>query len=338
MEMPRPLNDQIVVVTGASSGIGRATALLFAQKGSSIVLAARNREALDAVAAEIERAGGRAHVTAADVAEWEQVQRVATEAVGRFGRLDTWVNNAAVSAYGTVAQMEVSEIQRIVQVNLMGQIHGMKAALEQMRRQGQGSIINVTSALAERSVPLQAAYCATKHGIKGFSEALRLELEAEGLPINVVLVMPSSINTPLFRHARSKLGVKPMPIPPIYEPRVVAETIVGMAEHPQRQVVVGGSGKSMVVAQRLSPGLLDRYMASRQRMIRQQRTDQPDEGQDNLFAPLAGPGSIEGEFGEHSKGSSPYTRLLETHPNRKRTALFLAALAVAAGIRNLGRH
>jgi short-subunit dehydrogenase len=336
--MPRPLSEQVVVVTGASSGIGRATALRFGHRGSSIVLAARNQEALAAVAAEIERAGGRAHVTATDVAEWEQVQRLAAEAVSRFGRIDTWVNNAAVSAYGTVAQMDVSEIQRIVQVNLMGQIHGMKAALEQMRRQGQGSIINVASALAERSVPLQAPYCATKHGVKGFSEALRLELKAEGLPINVVLVMPSSINTPLFRHARSKLGVKPMPIPPIYEPRVVAETIVEMAERPQRQVVVGGSGKSMVVAQRLSPDLLDRYMTSGQRMIRQQRTERPDEGQDNLFAPLPGPGSVEGEFGEHSKGSSPYTRHLETHPNRKRAALLLAALAIAAGIRNLGRH
>jgi short-subunit dehydrogenase len=336
--MPRPLSEQVVVVTGASSGIGRATALRFGQRGSSIVLAARNKEALDAVATEIERAGGRAHVTTTDVAEWEQVQRLAAEAVSRFGRIDTWVNNAAVSAYGTVAQMDVSEIQRMVQVNLMGQINGMKAALEEMRRQGQGSIINVASALAERSVPLQAAYCATKHGVKGFTEALRLELEAEGLPINAVLVMPSSINTPLFRHARSKLGVKPMPIPPIYEPRVVAETIVEMAERPQRQVVVGGSGKWMVVAQRLSPGLLDRYMTSGQRMIRQQRTEQPDEGQDNLFAPLPGLGSIEGEFGEHSKGSSPYTRHLETRPNRKRTALFLAALAVAAGIRNLGRH
>lgn len=336
--MPRSVKDQVVVITGASSGIGRATALLFGQKGATTVLAARNREALDTVAQEIERARGQAHVIAADVSEWEQVQRVASEAVTRFGGLDTWVNNAAVSAYGTVAQMEVSEIQRIVQVNLMGQIHGMKAALEQMRKQGRGTIVNVASALAERSVPLQAAYCATKHGIKGFSEALRLELEAEGLPIDVVLVMPSSINTPLFRHARSKLGVMPMPIPPVYEPRVVAEAIVEMAERPQRQVVVGGSGKSMIVAQGLSPGLVDRYMASGRRMISQQRTDQPDNGQDNLFAYVPGPGSVEGGFGEHSKGSSPYTRHLETFPNRKRAALLLAAVAVAAGIRNLGRH
>ncbi len=164
----------------------------------------------------------------------------------------------------------MEEISRIIQVNLMGQIHGMKAVLEQTGRQGQGTIINVASALAERSVPLQAAYCATKHAIKGFTEALRLELESERIPIEVVLVMPSSIKTPPFRHARSKLGVKPMPIPPIYEPTVVADAIVQLAERPQPRVVVGGSGKWLVLGQRLSPELLDRYMTSGRRMVRQQ--------------------------------------------------------------------
>src|SRR5918911_4142274 len=256
--MARPLNDQVAVITGASSGIGRETALHFARAGASVVAAARNQTALEEVARQVERLGGKAKTVPTDVAHWEQVQRLSSVAVDSFGRIDTWVNNAAVSAYGTVEQMEVEEIQRIVQVNLMGQLHGTKAALQQMRRQGQGTIVNVASALAERSVPLQAAYCASKHGIKGFTESLRLELESEGSPINVALILPSSINTPLFRHARSKLGVMPMPIPPIYEPRVVAEVIVETAQRPQPHIVVGGAGKSLLVAQRLAPRLLDR--------------------------------------------------------------------------------
>jgi NAD(P)-dependent dehydrogenase (short-subunit alcohol dehydrogenase family) len=335
--MTRRVADQVSVITGASSGIGRATALLMGELGAAVVVSARNREALDEVAREIERAGGRAYAVVADVADWEQVKALASAAVERFSRIDTWVNNAAISSYGAVDLMEVDEMQRVVQVNLMGQIHGMKAALTQMKAQGEGTIINVASALAERSVPLQAAYCASKHGVKGFTEALRLELASEGLPIDVVLVMPSSINTPLFKHARSKIGVKPMPIPPVYEPRVVAEAIAKLAERPQRQVVVGGSGKAMVVGQRLSPTLLDRYMTFRRQMITKQMTDEPDDGVDNFYQPVPGTGSAEGDFGGKSKGTSLYTRFLEMNPNRKRVALLLAALGLGAAVRKLAR-
>ena len=324
-----------MVITGASSGIGRATAVLLGERGASIVLAARNGEALDAAAMEVERAGGKAQAVVTDVAEWDQVQALAAAAVERFGRIDTWVNNAAISAYGTVEQMEVEETLRIVQVNLMGQIHGMKAALTQMRKQGGGTIVNVASALAERAVPLQAAYCAAKHGVKGFTEALRLELQSEDIPIDVVLVMPSSINTPLFKHARSKIGVKPMPIPPVYEPRVVAEAIAQVAEKPVRQVVVGGAGKAMVTGQRLSPTLLDRYMTWRRQMITQQMTQEPDDGVDNFDRPLPGRGSAEGDFGEKSKTTSLYTRYLEMSPNRKRVALLLAALGLGTAFRKI---
>jgi short-subunit dehydrogenase len=335
--MTRPLREQIVVVTGASSGIGRATAVGLGERGASVVLAARNRQALEEAAAETERAGGHALAVPTDVAEWEQVRDLARAAVARFGRIDTWVNNAAISSYGTVEQMDVDEIHRMVQVNLMGQIHGMKAALSQMRSQGSGTIINVASALAERSVPLQAAYCATKHAVKGFTESLRLELEGDGVPVDVVLVMPSSINTPLFRHARSKIGVKPMPIPPVYEPRVVAEAIARLAERPQRQAVVGGAGKAMVIGQRLSPNLLDRYMLWRRQMVTQQMTQEPDDGVDNFDQPVPGKGSAEGDFGRKSKGTSPYTRYLELNPNAKRVALLAAALGLGAAFRKLAR-
>jgi short-subunit dehydrogenase len=325
--MARPLNEQVVVITGASSGIGRETAIELGNKHASVVLAARSETALSEVAKEVERLGGKAHVVVTDVAEWEQVNRLAQEAVNRFGRIDTWVNNAAVAEYATVEEMTVEEINRIIQVILMGQIYGMKAALPHMKREREGTIINVASVVAERSVPLQAAYCAAKHGIKGFTEALRLELAHEHSGINVTLIMPSSINTPLFAHARSKLGVMPKPIPPVYEPRVVAEAILYAAEHPQRDVVVGG-GKMLSTMERISPSLVDWFMLQGGRMFKQQKTNRPDDGKDNLFAPMNGTGSTTGEFGERSKSTSLFTRELELHPNRKR-------LLVAAGLLGL---
>lgn len=333
----KKLSDQVVVVTGASSGIGRETAIQFGERGAAVVLAARNGEALENAAREVERVGGRAHSVVADVSRWEDVQRIAAEAVEQFGAIDVWVNNAGISAYATVEHMQPEEMERIVQVNLLGEIFGSKAALEQMKKQGSGTIINIGSALSERAVPLQAAYCASKHGIKGFTEALRVELHAEHPGINVVLVEPSSINTPLFNHARSKLGVKPMPIPPIYEPRVVAEAIVRAAEHPVRDVVVGGWGKLFTLAERISPSLLDRYMWQGGRMFSSQKSDQPDDQQDNFEEPMAGPGSVSGDFGEDSKATSIYTRAVELHPERK-IALTLGALAAGLLlVRRVGR-
>ncbi len=335
--MPRPLDEQVVVITGASSGIGRETALEFSRRRSAVVLAARNREALEEVSNEAERSGGRPHVVPTDVAGWDEVERLAQEAVERFGRIDTWVNNAAVSAYASVEQTTVEEIARIIQVDLMGQIHGMKAALPHMRRQREGTIVNVASAEARRGVPLQAPYVAAKHGIKGFTDSLRMELEHERSGIQVTLILPSSINTPLFTHARSKLGVKPQPIPPVYEPRVVAEAIVFVAEHPRREVVVGGSGKALTLIERLSPSLADRYMVQGGRMFQQQRTDQPDDGVDNLFGPLPGTGATTGDFGGGSKSESLYTRHLALHPNRKRALTATAIVGTLALVRRIGR-
>jgi short-subunit dehydrogenase len=333
----RPINEQVVVITGASSGIGRETAVRLGERGASVVLAARNETALREVEKEVERLGGRAHVVITDVAEWDQVERLAREAVNRFGRIDTWLNNAAASAYATVEQMTVEEIERQIQVILVSQLYGMKAALPHLKRQGQGTIINNASGLAKRSVPLQAAYCAAKHGIKGFTESLRLELEHEKSGVSVTLLMPSSVNTPFFGHARSKLGVKPMPIPPAYEPKVVAEAILFAAEHPRREIVVGGAGKMLDAMERISPLLLDRLMLARGTMFEMQKTDRPDDGRDNLFAPISETGSTTGEFGQSSKSTSLYTRHLEQHPNRKRALLGLAAAGAVALVRRVGR-
>ena len=333
----RPISEQVVVITGASSGIGRETAIQFGRQGASVVLAARNETALREVEEEVERLGGRAYVVGTDVAEWDQVDRLAQEAADRFGRIDTWVNNAAASEYAPVEEMTAEEIERQIQVILVSQIYGMKAALPHLKRQGQGTIINNASILAARAVPLQAGYCAAKHGIKGFTEAFRLELEHERSGINVTLLMPSSINTPLFDHARSKLGVKPQPIPPFYEPRVVAEAILFAAEHPRRDIVVGSAGKMLAVMERISPSLLDRLMLARGAMFEMQKTDQPDNGQDNLFEPVGGTGSTTGEFGRLSRSTSLYTRHLEQYPNRKRALLGLAVAGVVVLVRRAGR-
>ncbi|MEX1078158.1 MAG: SDR family oxidoreductase [Homoserinimonas sp.] len=301
--------SQVIVITGASSGIGRKTAVEFARRGSRLVLAARNEEALQALVAEITRLGGEAQPVVTDVSDYSQVSALASRAVERFGRIDVWVNNAGVATYGTVAQMEADELHRVIEVNLMGQIYGMKAALPHLRTSG-GTIINVSSALGERSVPLQAAYSAAKHGIVAFGEALRMELRAEGSPVHVVDVLPSSINTPLYTHARSKLGVKPKPIGPVYEPSVVAEAIVQAARRPTRRVYAGLPGRMLDAGQRISPRLMDWYLSKPGDAVDDQRTDRPDDGVDNLFTASTGPGSTTGDVGERSKSTSVYTRVL----------------------------
>ena len=335
--MPRRLSEQVVVVTGASSGIGRETAIMLGERGASVVLAARNETALQGVAEEIDRLGGEAHVVVTDVAEWSQVERLGQAAVDHFGRIDTWVNCAAISEYATVEQMTIEEIERIIDVILMGEIRGMKAALPHLTRQGQGTIINVASALAKRSVPLQAAYCAAKHGIKGFTESFRMELQRDHPGIAVTLILPSSINTPLFHHARSRLGVLPKPMPPVYEPEAVAEAILFAAEHPRREIVVGGAGKMLEIGEALSPSLLDWYMTRNGKMFKQQQTRQPDDGQDNLFEPMQGNGSTTGEFGQKSKTVSLYTRHVESHPARKKMLTGVTAAAALVALRRAGR-
>ena len=336
----RPLNEQVVVVTGASSGIGRVTAEMLGAKGASVVLVARNHEALHAAAEEVRAAGGTAEVYVADVSDWRQVERAAGWATERFGRIDGWVNNAGIAVYAEFADLTAEEMRRMIEVNLLGQMYGTKAALDHMKRAGEGVIVNVSSALARRSVPLQSAYCASKHGVTGFTESLRMELKDTHPGIHVVEVLPSSMNTPLFSHARSKMRYKPMPIPPIYDPAVVGEAIVHSLEHTPRELFVGGSGKLFEAAERVSPALVDAYLRQRHRGVDQQLSDQPDDGRDNLFAPFDGPGATRGDWPAESKQRSLYTKVMELHPMR--TAAVAAAGVGAASLavwkgRGLGR-
>jgi len=331
------VSQQVVVITGASSGIGRETALRFAHRGARITAVARGRRALETLAAEVTRIGAEIHTVAGDVADWPTVERAAAETVERFGRIDTWINNAAVSIYATIDELTPDEVRRVTEVNYLGQVHGVKAALPHLRAAGGGTIINVGSALSERAVPLQAAYCAAKHAIKGFTEALRVEMEREGSGIEVVLVEPSSMNTPLFDHARSKMGARPVPIPPIYEPRVTARAIVQAATRPVPVIATGGAGKLFTAVERINPRLLDWWQLRDDSGVRDQRGDERDEGQDNLEQPIETEGSVTGRFGREAKASSIYTELFELHPARKTGAVMAALAGLLFAVRRIGR-
>ncbi len=313
----RPLSEQVVVVMGASSGIGRETARQLAARGASVVVSARDTSALESLVSEIDSEGGRALAVPADVSDLGQVQEVTERAGHAFGGLDTWVHAAAVAVYGRFEDTTAEEFRRVVEVNLLGPVHGAKAALPHLRRRGQGAFICVSSIEARRSFPYHSAYAAAKHGVDGFLEALRVELLQEGLPVSVTNVLPGSINTPLFDKARTKLGVKPMPMPPIYQPETVAPVILHAAEHPARDLLAGGAAKGLLLTQRLSPRLLDAALV--RFGFRTQRTDEAKDADagDNLFEPLAGMGKVEGSFSDGAWSRSAYNRFQVSSPLRR---------------------
>src|SRR3712207_1113589 len=246
----KPVEEQVVALMGASSGIGRGTALRFADRGAKVVVSARNEEGLNSLVDEIRGKGGQATAIPAEATEFEQVKAVADGAVEEYGRLDTWVHLAAVLLVASFEETTPEEFARVIDVNLMGQVYGAMAALPHIKREGGGALIHVSSMGAKRSIPLQSAYCASKHGIDGFLESLRVELKHEGWPISVTQVMPATINTPFFDKGRSKVGVKAVGIPPIYEPHTVADIILYAAENPARDLVCGGAAQALILNQR----------------------------------------------------------------------------------------
>lgn len=324
----KPIPQQVVVVVGASSGIGRETAMRFAKRGAEVVVSARSEHGLHSLVEDIRQAGGKATAIAADVTEFEQVKAVADRAIQEYGRIDTWVQLASVAVWGTFEQTTPAEFKRIVDVNLTGQAYGASAALPHLRREGRGALIHISSVEAKLSLPLQSAYTASKHGMVGFLEALRLELQHEGVPISVTNVMPSSINTPFFNKARTKLGVKPRALPPMYQPHIVADAILYAAENPTRDIIVGGAGKVGIVAQQVLPRLTDAFL--RRTAFRLQRTHEPksEDAPHNLFHPLEGYNQVEGDFGGEARSWSVYT-WLAMHPKARRVAKG-AALGAAA--------
>ena len=324
----KPIEEQVVAVVGASSGIGRETALRFAERGAKVVVSARGEEGLRSLVEEIQRRGGQATAIAADVADFAQVQAIAERAVSTYGRLDTWVHAAAVALYATFEQTTPEEFRRVIEINLLGQVYGAMAALPHLKREGRGALIHVSSVEAKRAFPYHSAYAAAKHGIDGWLEAMRLELEHDGVPVSVTQIMPGTINTPLFSKARTKIGVKPVGAPPIYQPGIVADAILHAAEHPMRDIVVGGAAMAMIATQRLSPRLMDAMLLRGGFEI--QKTDEPksEAAPNNLFTPV-GDNRVEGDFSDQARGRS-YGTWLELNAAGRRGALAGAALGTAA--------
>ncbi len=321
-----PLENQVIVITGASSGIGRGTALAAAQQGAKLVIAARAGEALDTARAEIEATGASVIAVPTDVADDAQVDALAARALEHYGRIDTWVNNASVSIFGDAVDIAPAEHRRVVEVNLLGTIYGSIAALKRMRETG-GTIVNVGSALSERSVPLQAAYCATKHGVKGFTEALRVELAHNKAPVRVALIKPAAIDTPFYRNAATRMGVAPKPMPPLYDPDLVVEAILYAVTHPVRDLSVGGGAAGLGTLERLSPRLADWQLKLAGFVAQRSDVPTPPAVDGNLFQPSPGPGAIRGGYG--GRRFSVYTGF-QLRPQLRRALLGTAALSGAA--------
>ena len=318
----KPINEQVIVLTGATSGIGLVTARMAADKGAKVVLAARSDEALTQLEKQINNNGGEALAVPADVSSVGDLQAAAAAALDRFGNFDTWVNNAGVSIYGRLEEVTNEDSRQLFETNFWGVVNGSLIAARNLKING-GALINIGSTLSDRAIPLQGMYSASKHAVKGFTDALRMELEAEEAPISVTLIKPAAIDTPYKEHAKNYLDVQPENPPPVYAPETVAEAILYAAENPVRDRFVGARGKIMSLAGKFAPGLTDMYMEKA--MIEGQQTDVPSTSRpfEGLYAPqdqrLAERGGYEGHVAE----SSIYTRA-SLHPLLTGSALALS--------------
>jgi NAD(P)-dependent dehydrogenase (short-subunit alcohol dehydrogenase family) len=311
----KPINEQVVVVFGASSGIGRQTALDFASRGASVVVASRSKSGLDSLVEEIEQDGGRAYAITADAANYAEVEAVAHAASERFGGIDTWAHVAGTMILAPFEETTPDEFKRLIEVNLLGQIYGAKVALPYLRKRGQGALIHVSSVEAYRALPLQSAYGASKHGMSGFIESLRVELERDEVEISVTEIMPAVINTPIWDKGRNKLGYKSHPpVPPIYHPQIVSDTILYAAENSVRRLVAGGGAVGVTWLERFSPFLTDKVT---QLVGFDQTTDEPlpPDAPDGLFEPVPELDTIEGRFSDEQFTSDPYV-WAKTNPNK----------------------
>ncbi|GAA5068163.1 NAD(P)-dependent dehydrogenase (short-subunit alcohol dehydrogenase family) [Thermocatellispora tengchongensis] len=311
-----PLHRSVVVVTGASSGIGRATALEFARRGASLVLAARSGEELEHAAEECRRRGATVLAVPTDVTDETAVRELAARARARFGRIDTWVNCAAVTMFGTVETAPMRDFRQVVDTNLFGYVHGARAALPIFREQGRGVLINVSSVAGEVAQPYTAAYTATKHAVRALSMSLRQELLVDGVRgVHVCTVLPGSIDTPLFQHAADYTGRAVRPMPPVYTPERVARVIVRLARKPRRETYVGPAARFMAWQQRSMPGRTERRMAKMTERHHFARRRAAPATSGNLYTPM--PSAVGG--GWHGRRKTAMRRL------------FTAAGLVAAG-------
>ncbi|MFO0578819.1 MAG: SDR family oxidoreductase [Polyangia bacterium] len=329
----QPLAGKVVVVTGASAGVGRAVARAFAQSGARVGLIARGPDGLEAARREIEAAGGHALVHVADVADPEQVEAAAARIEAELGPIDIWVNNAMVSVFSPVKQMTAAEYQRVTGVTYLGYVYGTLSALRRMLPRDRGHIVQVGSALAYRAIPLQSAYCAAKHAVKGFTESLRCELLHDGSRVAVTLVQLPAVNTPQFSWVKSRLKNRSQPVPPIFQPEVIADAILWAARERPRELLVGGPTVQAVWGEKFIPGWLDHYLA--RHGYASQQTDEPrdPEAPDNLWRPVPGDAGAHGRFDARARSFS--VQLWLTQNRAWLAPLVGAALLAAAGARSL---
>jgi NAD(P)-dependent dehydrogenase (short-subunit alcohol dehydrogenase family) len=317
----------VVVVTGASAGVGRATTAVFGRQGAKVALLARGTQGLEAAAKEVEAAGGIALPLPTDVAEAEQVEAAAQRVEETFGPIDVWVNDAMVTVFAPFKEISAEEFFRATSVTYLGAVFGTMSALKRMLPRDRGTIVQVGSALAYRGIPLQAAYCGAKHAVKGFTESLRTELLHEGSAVRVTMVHLPALNTPQFDRGRTHLPWQPQPVPPIYQPELAAEAVLLSVRTGRRELYVGWPTVATVLGNKLAPGAMDRYLAATG--IESQHTDEPadPERPDNLYAPLPGDPGTHGRFDAEAHDGS-----VELLPSEHRAASSLALLgAVALG-------
>jgi NAD(P)-dependent dehydrogenase (short-subunit alcohol dehydrogenase family) len=324
------LQDKVVVITGASSGIGKLAAEQFLQEGAKVVMAARSEDEMRQHIRQLGVDEARALVVSTDVSNFDAVQFLAHRANEHFGHIDIWVNNAAVNLYGMTDELSIQDIRRVIDVNLMGYIHGMKAALDVFKYQGYGNIINIDSVDGVMGLPLQSAYSASKHGIIGFACALREELMSsrfKDMDIEVSDILPASMDTPLFTHAKSVTGRQPKPMPPVYDPVLTVDKIIECAKRPKPMVIVGGSGKMMAMEARFMPTLMEKFFSKVGIPAQQSRREKSREEQNNLYQPMSQTNKVRGGY------STPMTGVLsqvERHPMR--------SAAIAVGVVWLARN
>ena len=320
----------VVVVTGGTAGVGRATARAFAREGAAVAVVARGHERLEATRAELAELGSRATAVEADVADPEQVEGAAKRIEDELGPIEVWVSNAMTTVFAPVHDTKPDEFRRATEVTYLGSVWGIMSALRRMRERDSGTIVQVGSALAYRGIPLQAAYCGAKHALQGFLESLRTELQHEGSNVRVTMVQLPALNTPQFTWSRAKLPRQPQPVPPIFEPEVAAEAIVWAADHPRRELMVGWPTVKAILGNAVAPGLADRYLAKSGYEAQQAEQPLAPDRPDNLFEPAPGNQEARGPYSDRSRDRSVQLELSKHRVSLLAGLSGASALAAAA--------
>ncbi len=327
----KQIRDQVIVITGASSGIGLTTAQMAVERGARVVLNARDSGELERIVDGIRTAGGHAIAAPGDVADAEAMELVGRRALEAFGCIDTWVNNAGVGLYGRLAEVPLEDKRRLFDVNFWGVVHGCRAALPHLRRRG-GAIINIGSIESDVAIPLHGIYAASKHAVQAYTDVLRMELEHDGVPIAVTLVKPAAINTPFVEHAHNEMAEEPEYPAPTYAPEAVAETILRCAARPTREIIVGGAGRVLTAMRTLAPRVTDLYLESTMFEQQQQREGRANRA-DALYEP-AGDGRRRSHSGRLTFERSAYTRAALSDVTRVLPFVAVAG-AIAVGVNAL---